>query len=94
MGGPMGFVYSTVPVVVFVAANAFLPLPTTIVVSIAVGLGLTGFRLLRRERFVSAVGGLLGVAAIKLLAVLGRAAFGWPSAACSKGFWQLQEAPE
>jgi hypothetical protein len=63
MGGPMGFVYSTVPVVVFVAANAFLPLPMTIGVSIAVGLALTGFRLLRGERFTSAIGGLLGIAA-------------------------------
>jgi hypothetical protein len=62
MGGPMGFVYSTVPVVVFVAANSFLSLPMTIGISIAVGLGLTGFRLLRRERFTSAVGSLLGVA--------------------------------
>ncbi|MFB9905569.1 DUF3159 domain-containing protein [Allokutzneria oryzae] len=61
MGGPMGFVYSTVPIVVFVAANAFLPLPMTIAVSIAVGLGLTGFRLLRGERFASAAGGLFGL---------------------------------
>jgi hypothetical protein len=63
MGGPMGFVYSTVPVVVFVAANAFLPLPMTIGISVAVGLALTGFRLLRGERFSSAIGGLLGIAA-------------------------------
>jgi hypothetical protein len=63
IGGPMGFVYSTVPVIVFVAANAFLPLPMTIGVSIAVGLALTGFRLLRGERFTSAIGGLLGIAA-------------------------------
>jgi hypothetical protein len=63
LGGPMGFVYSTVPVIVFVAANAFLPLPMTIGVSIAVGLALTGFRLLRGERFTSAIGGLLGIAA-------------------------------
>jgi hypothetical protein len=62
MGGPKGFVYSTIPVVVFVAANAFLPLRTTIVVSIAVGLGLTGYRLLRRERFTSAIGSVIGVA--------------------------------
>jgi hypothetical protein len=62
MGGPKGFVYSTIPVVVFVAANAFLPLQTTIVVSIAVGLGLTGYRLLRRERFTSAIGSVIGVA--------------------------------
>jgi hypothetical protein len=62
MGGPMGFVHSTVPVVVFVTANAFLPLPVTIVASVAVGLALTGFRLLRKERFTSAVGSLIGVA--------------------------------
>ncbi|MDN5913609.1 MAG: DUF3159 domain-containing protein [Pseudonocardia sp.] len=63
IGGPMGFVYSTFPVVVFVAANAFLSLPMTIGISIAVALGLTGFRLLRGERFTSAIGGLIGIAA-------------------------------
>ncbi|MFP5069909.1 DUF3159 domain-containing protein [Pseudonocardia nantongensis] len=62
MGGPAGFVYSTVPVVVFVAAHAFLSLAMTIGVSIAVALALTGFRLLRGERFSSAIGGLLGIA--------------------------------
>jgi hypothetical protein len=74
MGGPMGFVYSTVPVVVFVAANAFLPLPMTIGASIAVGLALTGFRLLRGERFTSAAGGLLGIAAaVGIVALTGSA---------------------
>jgi hypothetical protein len=74
MGGPMGFVYSTVPVVVFVAANAFLPLPMTIGVSIAVGLALTGFRLLRGERFTSAIGGLVGIAAaVGIVALSGSA---------------------
>ncbi|MFI5718679.1 DUF3159 domain-containing protein [Nocardia sp. NPDC051750] len=63
MGGPMGFVYSTLPVVVFVAANAVLPLSVTIGLSIAVGVLLTGFRLFRGERFSSAIGGLLGIAA-------------------------------
>lgn len=62
MGGPMGFVYSTVPVVVFAAANSFLSLPLTIGISFAVGLGLTGFRLLRGERFSAAIGGLVGIA--------------------------------
>ena len=61
LGGPAGFVWSTVPVVVFVTANAFLSLPTTVAVSVAVGLGLTAFRLLRGERFGSAVGSLIGV---------------------------------
>ncbi|MCD2198152.1 DUF3159 domain-containing protein [Actinomycetospora endophytica] len=62
LGGPMGFVWSTVPVVVFVTANALLPLPATIAVALGVGLALTVFRLVRRERFSSATGSLLGVA--------------------------------
>jgi hypothetical protein len=62
MGGPMGFVWSAVPVVVFVAANSFLPLTATIIVSVAVGLAITGYRLLRGEPFSSAAGGLLGLA--------------------------------
>lgn len=62
MGGPLGFVYSTIPVVVFVTANAFLSLPVTIAVAVATGLALTGFRLARGERFASAAGSVLGVA--------------------------------
>ncbi|WP_280397770.1 DUF3159 domain-containing protein [Nocardia carnea] len=62
LGGPLGFVYSTVPVVVFVAANAVVSLPATIGVSIAVAVALTVFRLLRGERFAAAIGGLLGLA--------------------------------
>ncbi|TCK21004.1 uncharacterized protein DUF3159 [Pseudonocardia endophytica] len=61
MGGPMGFVYSTVPVVVFATANAFLSLPVTIAVSVGVAVLLTAFRLVRGERFASAIGGLVGV---------------------------------
>jgi uncharacterized protein DUF3159 len=74
MGGPMGFVYSTLPAVVFVATNAFLPLLMTIGISLAIGLALTGFRLLRGERFSSAIGGLLGVAvAVGIVAWTGSA---------------------
>ncbi|MEU9830475.1 DUF3159 domain-containing protein [Streptosporangium sp. NPDC048047] len=62
MGGIAGFVYSTVPVVVFVTANAFLPLPVAVGVAVATGLALSVFRLLRGERLVSAAGSLLGVA--------------------------------
>jgi hypothetical protein len=58
--------------VVFVAANAFLPLITTIVVSVAFGLAITGYRLLRGERFSLASGGLLGLAlAIGIVALTG-----------------------
>lgn len=74
VGGPMGFVYSAVPVVVFVAANSFLPLTATIIVSIAVGLSITGYRLLRGEKFSLAAGGLLGLAlAIGIVALTGSA---------------------
>lgn len=74
MGGPMGFVYSAVPVAVFVAANAFLSLTMTIIVSVAVGLAITGYRLLRGEQFSLAAGGLLGLAlAIGIVALTGSA---------------------
>lgn len=74
MGGPMGFAYSAVPVVVFVTANSFLPLSATIIVSVAVGLAITGYRLLRGEQFSLAAGGLLGLAlAIGIVAVTGSA---------------------
>jgi hypothetical protein len=74
VGGPMGFVYSTIPVVVFVVGNVFLSLPMTIVVSIAVGLALTAFRLLRGEPLVSAAGGLLSlVAAVGIVVWTGSA---------------------
>lgn len=63
VGGPWGMVWSTVPVVVFVVANSFATLSTATVVAVAAGLALTGIRLLRGERFSSAIGGLVGVAA-------------------------------
>jgi ABC-type Na+ efflux pump permease subunit len=74
MGGAAGFVHSTVPVVVFITANAFLPLPLAIGTALASGLALFGFRLLRGERFATAVGSLLGVAvAAALVALTGSA---------------------
>lgn len=74
MGGPRGFVYSTIPVLVFVTANAFLSLPVTLAVSLAAGLGLTVLRLVRGEKVASAIGSLLGVAvAAAIVAVTGSA---------------------
>ncbi|MEU6699607.1 DUF3159 domain-containing protein [Pseudonocardia sp. NPDC046786] len=74
MGGPMGFVYSAIPVVVFVTANAFLSLSLTIGIAVGSGLALFGYRLLRGERFAQAVGSLLGVVlASALVAVTGSA---------------------
>lgn len=61
MGGPMGFVYSTIPVVVFVTANVFLALPVAVGISIVVGVALTAVRMLRGERFASAIGSLIAV---------------------------------
>ncbi|MEV7866430.1 DUF3159 domain-containing protein [Streptomyces sp. NPDC088124] len=58
----MGFAYSTIPVVIFVAANTFLPLPLTLFVALGTGLALMVFRLIRGERFGTAVGSLAGVA--------------------------------
>lgn len=63
LGGPSGMVYTAVPVVAFATAIAFVALPTAIGIALAVGLGVTGLRLLRGERFTSAIGGLVGVAA-------------------------------
>ncbi len=63
LGGPLGMVYTTVPVVAFVTAVPFFPLPTAIGIAVAVALGVTGLRLLRGERLRTAVGGLFGVAA-------------------------------
>ena len=42
MGGPMGMVWSTVPVVVFVAANSFVSLSMAIGVAVASGWGSPG----------------------------------------------------
>ena len=74
MGGPSGFVYSTIPVVVFVVAQALLPLSVAIIVALVAGLVLTLFRLLRRERVASAIGSLLGVGiAVAIVAATGSA---------------------
>lgn len=62
LGGPLGLLYSVVPVIVFIVADAFLSLPVTIGVSIAAGVALFVVRLVRRERFASAIGSLAGVA--------------------------------
>jgi hypothetical protein len=63
LGGPWGMVATTVPVVVFVAANAAFPLPVAIAVAVGAAVVLTVVRLLRGERFSSAIGGVIGVGA-------------------------------
>jgi hypothetical protein len=61
-GGLQGMVYAAVPVVAFVVANAVVTLPIAVGGALAVALALTGWRLLRGERFTQAIGGLVGVA--------------------------------
>jgi hypothetical protein len=63
MGGPAGVVCSAVPVVVLVVAGAVLSPPMATGIAVAAGLAVTGLRLLYGERFSSATGGLLAVAA-------------------------------
>jgi len=74
MGGRSGFVYSTVPIVVFVTANLFLPLLATLGIAVAVGGALTAIRIIRGERWTSAAAGLVGVAvAATIVALTGSA---------------------
>ena len=74
MGTRMGFTYSAVPVVVFVTANLFLPLPVTLAAALLTGAGLVVFRLVRGERWISAAGSLAGVAvAAGIVALTGSA---------------------
>ncbi|MEJ2869669.1 DUF3159 domain-containing protein [Actinomycetospora sp. OC33-EN08] len=74
MGGRKGFVYSTIPVLVFVAANAFLPLSVTIAISLAVGFFTTVIRLVRGEKVAQAIGSLLGVGvAVAIVGLTGSA---------------------
>lgn len=61
MGGTSGMIYTAIPVVAFVTANALVPLPVAIGLAIAVALVITVFRVKRGEPMVQASGGLLGV---------------------------------
>lgn len=62
LGGPVGMLCTTLPVVVFVTATAFFPLTASIGTALAVALALTGFRVLRGEKLTSALGGVLAIA--------------------------------
>ncbi|GAA5066485.1 DUF3159 domain-containing protein [Nocardia callitridis] len=87
MGGTKGMVYSALPVIIFVTANAFLPLPITIGISIAAAAALTLWRRLRGEALMSASGGLFGVVAASAVSLWTGSASGffligiWASAA-------------
>lgn len=61
MGGPMGMLDSGLPVVVFVAVNAFAGLTAGIVSAIGAGVLIAVIRLLRRKPVTQALGGLVAV---------------------------------
>ncbi|WP_081620598.1 DUF3159 domain-containing protein [Nocardiopsis potens] len=63
MGGPSGMVYSALPVAGFAAAVPFVPLPAAIGAAIAAAGALAVFRMWRGEAFMTAMGGVFGVAA-------------------------------
>lgn len=70
VGGPVGMLCTALPVVVFVTAVAFLPLMVAIGVALAAALVLTGVRVLRGERLMSALGGVFAIAAAGGVAAL------------------------
>lgn len=89
MGGTSGMVYTAVPVVAFVTANAIVPLPAAIAVAVAVALVLTAWRLGRGEPAAQASGGLVGVVTAGGVAAWSGSAGGyflvgiWTSLACA-----------
>ncbi|MGW7354762.1 DUF3159 domain-containing protein [Streptomyces sp. NPDC054784] len=62
MGGTRGLVYSTLPVVTFVAANGARGLRTATIAAMAVAVGIGVERLWRKESVQPALGGVFGVA--------------------------------
>ncbi|MFD8568763.1 DUF3159 domain-containing protein [Streptomyces sp. NPDC057694] len=68
MGGPTGLVYTTLPVVAFVVANASAGLTAAIIVAFAVAVGITVLRLIRKEPLQPAISGLFGVAVASFVA--------------------------
>jgi Protein of unknown function (DUF3159) len=62
LGGVRGLVESSIPVAVFVTANIVWALRPALITSVAVGLGIAGWRLSRREPIRHAMNGLFGIA--------------------------------
>lgn len=61
LGGASGMVYTAVPIVAFVTANALVALPIAIAIAVAIALVVTALRITRGEPVMQASGGLLGV---------------------------------
>ncbi|NGO80302.1 DUF3159 domain-containing protein [Streptomyces sp. YC504] len=68
MGGSTGLVYTMLPVVAFVLANASMGLTAAICTAVGVALAITGLRLVRKEPLQPALSGLFGVAVASFVA--------------------------
>lgn len=68
LGGPTGLVYTMLPIVAFVLANASLGLTAAIVTAIGSALALAAVRLLRKEPVQPALSGLFGVVVASFVA--------------------------
>jgi Protein of unknown function (DUF3159) len=68
MGGLAGIVASTIPVMVFVVANLLFELRPAVIAAVASGIGIAGWRIVRRQPLQPAVSGLFGVAVAAFLA--------------------------
>jgi fucose permease len=62
LGGVRGMVESSVPVIAFVLVNIIWSLKPALVVAVAVGLAIAGFRLSQRQSVRHAMNGLFGIA--------------------------------
>ncbi|MBM7440196.1 DUF3159 domain-containing protein [Streptomyces sp. HB132] len=80
MGGAAGLVYTMLPIVAFVLANASLGLMPAIGTAVAVALALSALRLVRKEPVQPALSGLFGVAVASFVA--------WKTGS-AKGFFLL-----
>ncbi|WP_222635721.1 MULTISPECIES: DUF3159 domain-containing protein [unclassified Rhodococcus (in: high G+C Gram-positive bacteria)] len=68
LGGVSGIIYTAIPVVAFVTANALVALPAAIGIAVAVALVITVVRMRRGEPISQAIGGLIGVVAAGVVA--------------------------
>ncbi|WP_241691440.1 DUF3159 domain-containing protein [Streptomyces sp. GZWMJZ-114] len=68
LGGPRGLLYTGLPIIAFVVANAAFGLTAAIVTAMAVAVGLAVLRLVRKESVQPAIGGIIGVGTASLVA--------------------------
>ena len=68
MGGVSGLAYSSIPVVVFVLANAIFGLPPAIWSALGSAVAITVLRLVRKEPLQPAISGFIGVAIAAFIA--------------------------